>query len=227
MKSDNEQEQHILDTWHCNAGPWTEAVREHQIRSRREVTDQAIIEAVTSLNPHTALDIGCGEGWLARRLHRQGIQVTGIDAIAALIETARKAGGGDFRLIAYEALSEGKLDVKSDVAICNFSLLGKRSVQMLLKAIPAQLNAHGHLVIQTLHPVIACGDAPYQDGWRAGSWAGFGDRFTNPAPWYFRTLASWLALLSESGFTVVRIQEPLDKTTGKPASVVFIARAQA
>lgn len=226
MKSDNEREQHILDTWHSNAGPWTNAVREQQIRSRREVTDRAIIEAVTSLNPRTALDIGCGEGWLARALHRHGIQATGIDAIAELIESAQKAGGGDFRCLSYEAFNESGLDVKVDVAICNFSLLGKHSVQLLLEAIPAHLNSQGSLVIQTLHPVVACGDAPYQDGWRAGSWSGFGDRFSNPAPWYFRTLASWFALLKESGFSVTEIREPLDKATGKPASVIVIARPQ-
>jgi hypothetical protein len=28
------------------------------------------------------------------------------------------------------------------------------------------LNAGGTAIVQTLHPVIACGDAPYVDGWR-------------------------------------------------------------
>ena len=79
--------------------------------------------------------------------------------------------------------------------MCNFSLLGKESVDSLIAALPFYLDDTGYLIIQTLHPVAACGDNPYQDGWREGSWLGFSNDFSDPAPWYFRTVDSWSALL--------------------------------
>ena len=71
----------------------TQAIRNQEIASRKLVTDAAIIAAIKARCPATVLDIGCGEGWLARRLAEQGMRVTGVDAIPALIDTA-SAGGG-------------------------------------------------------------------------------------------------------------------------------------
>ena len=77
--------------------------------------------------------------------------------------------------------------------------------------------------MQTLHPTLACGDLPYRDGWRLGSWSGFNDDFIDPAPWYFRTLSSWIELFIESGFKLLEMREPIHPLTQKPASVIFIA----
>ncbi len=81
------------------------------------------------------------------------------------------------------------------------------------------------MIIQTPHPVIAGGDEPYVDGWREGSWAGCGDSFSRPAPWYFRTVESWVKLFLHSGLQVVELREPVHPVTGKPASLILIARA--
>jgi hypothetical protein len=81
------------------------------------------------------------------------------------------------------------------------------------------------LVIQTLHPVIAAGESPYADGWRQGSWTGFSDDFSDPAPWYFRTMESWVRLLRDSGFVLRELREPVHPISGKPASVIFVAEA--
>jgi hypothetical protein len=109
------------------------------------------------------------------------------------------------------------------MVVCNFSLLGKKSVDGLLRAIPTLLKPDGVLIVQTLHPLVACGDLPYVDGWRAGSWAGFGPNFGDAPPWYFRTLGTWLELIVSSGLTLRALQEPLDPRTGRPASVLFRA----
>jgi 2-polyprenyl-3-methyl-5-hydroxy-6-metoxy-1,4-benzoquinol methylase len=215
----------ILDAWQRNAVPWTTAVREQQIESRRLVTDQAIIEATLSRSPRSVLDIGCGEGWLARALAASGIDVIGIDAVPALIEQARQADGGDFRVMTYEDMAAGKLTASVDAVVCNFALLGNESVAGLFDAVRSLLNPHGSLLVQTLHPLVACGDQPYQDGWREGSWAGFNADFRDPAPWYFRTLESWIRLFAEHGFQLLELREPLHPQTHQPASVIFIAQA--
>ena len=213
----------IVDSWHTNAEPWTSAVREQRIESRRLVTDRAIVDAVMSRKPESVLDLGCGEGWLVRALGAQGVQrVIGVDVVPALIDQARTAGGGDFRVASYDAITRGELEVTVDVAVANFALIGKDAVDALIQSAPGLLRPGGALVIQTLHPVIACGDLPYSNGWRTGSWAGFSDDFTDPAPWYFRTLESWVQLIASSGLTLVEMREPIHPNTNLPASVVFI-----
>ena len=212
----------IVESWQRNATPWTAAVREDQIESRRLVTNQAIIDAVLGRSPKTILDIGCGEGWLARALSKHGIRAIGVDVVPELIEEARRGGGGDFRVVSYEEIAAGKLDAEVDVAIANFSLIGEESVENLLASVPSLLTPRGALIVQTLHPVVATGDQPYRDGWRSGSWTGFSEHFTDPAPWYFRTLESWIALLGASGFHLRELREPVHPATGKPASVIFI-----
>src|SRR5918999_4033222 len=92
----------IIDSWLKNAEPWTTAVRQNQIESRRLVTNRAIVETVLERRPHSALDIGCGEGWLARQLAEHGVNVIGIDVVPSLIEQAWRSGGGDFRVASYE-----------------------------------------------------------------------------------------------------------------------------
>ena len=223
MKNDPFSDARVLDAWQQNARPWTRAVREERIASRKLVTNEAIVDAVLSKAPATALDIGCGEGWLSRALSEEGIEVLGVDAIPDLIEQAKQAGGGEFRVMSYEDIAAGKLHETFDVVVANFALIGKDSVDRMIARVPELLNNGGSLIIQTLHPVIARGELPYADGWREGSWAGIDGDFSTPAPWYFRTIESWVELLEQSGLDALDVREPLHPETGVPASVIFIA----
>jgi 2-polyprenyl-3-methyl-5-hydroxy-6-metoxy-1,4-benzoquinol methylase len=209
----------ILASWMKNTDPWTAAVRSGEIESRTLVTNQAIIAAVRCHSARTGIDIGCGEGWLVRALG--DIDMVGVDASAGLIDQARQAGGGDFSVMSYEDIGAGKLQRQFDVAVCNFSLIGKESVEGVFRAALSFLNPGGALLVQTVHPLSACGDHPYVDGWREGSWAGFSSDFTDPPPWYFRTLESWVRLFTENGLNLLELREPIHPKTGKPASALF------
>lgn len=213
----------IVASWRQNASPWTSAVREGQIESRRLCTNQAIVDAILSCSPTTVIDMGCGEGWLARALAERGIRVRGLDVVPELIDAARLAGGGEFQIASFEDVIAGKVTTCTDVVVCNFSLLGNESVAGLFRAVPSLLNPGGSMIVQTLHPKTACGDNAYQDGWREGSWDGFSTDFTDPAPWYFRTLESWEQLFIESGFRLREIREPAHPESQETLSVIFVA----
>lgn len=215
-------EEKIVGSWIRNSDSWTVAVREARIRSRTLVTNDAIVDAVLDRAPETVLDLGCGEGWLSRALATRGIRVVGVDVVPTFVDAAKKAGGGDFYLLSYEELATGKLKLAVDTIVCNFALFGETSVEGLFRTVPTLLNPRGSFIVQTLHPLMACGDLPYEDGWRKGSWSGFSEDFTDPAPWYFRRLESWVNLFVENGFRLVEVREPLHPATGKPASVIFV-----
>jgi SAM-dependent methyltransferase len=107
-----------------------------------------------------------------------------------------------------------------DVVACNFSLLDEYPTA-LLDALRRVLRAGGALVIQTVHPWTAAGEGAYHDGWRTETFAGFGEGFAAPMPWYFRTLASWTAVVAAAGYTLAELREPLHPDTGRPASLIL------
>jgi SAM-dependent methyltransferase len=212
----------IIDAWQRNADPWTTAVRGGEIETRVLVTNGAIVDTVRAVAPQTGVDLGCGEGWLIRALPE--VRMVGVDAIAGLVDTARAAGGGEFRQLSYEQIAAGQLALSVDVAVCNFSLIGNEAVDGLFRAAPTYLRRGGHMIVQTVHPFGSCGEAPYKDGWREGSWAGFNSGFQDAPPWYFRTMASWIALFARHGFHLRELREPLHPNTGKPASLILVGQ---
>jgi 2-polyprenyl-3-methyl-5-hydroxy-6-metoxy-1,4-benzoquinol methylase len=218
-------ERQILQTWTQNAQPWISAISHNQIESRLLVTNAAIVNAVCSLQPTNTWDVGCGEGWLCRALQQKGIACTGTDAIAALVEKAKAAGEGKFEQAAYQQIITGEYQPpeKYEVVVFNFSLFGNELLAGLLRKMREHLNKDGHLVIQTLHPLAALADEKYQDGWRQGSWQGFSSDFVDPAPWYYRTMGSWVSLLLDAGYQLTQMIEPVHPHTGMPASLILIA----
>jgi 2-polyprenyl-3-methyl-5-hydroxy-6-metoxy-1,4-benzoquinol methylase len=232
MKSEDPRELEIIRAWHANAAPWSDAIRTASIASRTLVTNQAIVDAVSSVAPKHVLDVGCGEGWLARELADRGIRTTGIDAIPELISQAVSRASTvdpalcpEFFVVDYATIANRHWrGGPFDAAVCNFSLLGADSVEALLGGLRFYLQESGRLIIQTLHPVAACGDLPYRDGWRPGSWSGFSSDFRNPAPWYFRTIESWGELLHRCGFEIADCREPTAAGAVTPASIIWIGR---
>jgi 2-polyprenyl-3-methyl-5-hydroxy-6-metoxy-1,4-benzoquinol methylase len=211
-------------SWQANADAWTAAVRERRIESRRLVTDAAIVQAILALAPGRVLDLGCGEGWLCRGLAEHGIEAVGVDACAPLIAVARQAGcaRAQYRVCGYAELESQAAQLgRFDLLVCNFALL-EEPLAPTLNALHGLLAAGGRLLVQTLHPWRACNDAGYRDGWRVERFAGFGEGFAEPMPWFFRTLESWLALFTETGWRLQWLQEPLHPESEQPVSLLLL-----
>ena len=222
----DDAERRLQRSWRANAAAWTRAVREQRIPSRRAGTDAAILDAVLATGAERILDVGCGEGWLARALAAHGRDVVGIDASAELIAAANELGGARFETLSYADLDAHAADLgRFDAAVCNFALLGE-DFATPLRALGRALRPGGRLLVQTVHPWTACGEAPYVDGWRLETFAGFGDGFDAPMPWYFRTLGAWLAAFDASGYAVEHVIEPVDAASGRPLSLLLQAALQ-
>ena len=225
------------ESWRANAEAWTTAVREGAIASRRAGTDAAIVHACRAAVPTLAgaavLDLGCGEGWLARALAEQGAGVLGIDASAPLVEAARAASGTEAAHVpAFAVASYAMLIADPAVAAgpwsliaCNFALLGDPVVPTLA-ACARRLAPDGRLVVQTVHPWVAAGDGAYEPGWREETFATFAIPFPATMPWYFRTLADWSVALAAADLRLLRVDEPLHPETRRPLSLVLTLAAR-
>ncbi|MCU0627739.1 MAG: class I SAM-dependent methyltransferase [Gemmatimonadaceae bacterium] len=192
----------IRATWDANATAWTDAVRGGRIESRRVATDAAIV-AACERQPHgPLLDVGCGEGWLLAALADRGRR----DRYDALVDDASRCAG-PWRTI-----------------VCNFALLDADLVPVL-RALRARLAPDGALLVQTVHPWAALGDARYASAWREERWQAFGDAFAEPMPWYYRTLGDWVRALGDAGFGIARLEEPVHPDTGRPLSLLLQCRS--
>lgn len=221
--SDDDAVERLRHSWQANAHAWTRAVREQRIASRRAGTDAAIVAAVLAGGARRVLDLGCGEGWLARALSAQGLDVVGIDASVALVDAARELGGARFERTSYADLAaNGFAFGDFDAVVCNFALLDA-DLHTPLRAAHACLRPHGHLFVQTLHPLAV--EAPYADGWRVEHFTGL-DGFDEPMPWYFHTLSGWFDALHAAGFVVDGLHEPPDPASGRPLSLLLRASLQ-
>ena len=212
-------------SWIANASAWCDAVRNQRIESRRAVTDKAIVTAILEDHPGKVLDIGCGEGWLARALNAHDVAVTGVDFSPPLVEAAEALGGGVFMTSSYRELIDEPSLVGSgfDTIVANFSLLDDKTEDLLSALLPV-LSVDGRLIIQTAHPLFVSADGGYIDGWRTETFQGFPGVWLESMPWYFRTLGSWSQVLTGSGYALVQIREPMYPDRPVPASIIFISR---
>ena len=217
------QEQKIINSWLANAGNWAAIIDSNSIESRKLATNKAIIDVVCNSNPVSVLDVGCGEGWLAKELYDKGIDVTGVDVVTELIEKAKQKIDADFFVASYADIYSNQVSLPEpfDAIVINFALIAKESTENLLAALPRYLSESGKLFIQTLHPHSRKAIDDYTTGWKEGSWDGLGEQFTMPYQWYFRTLEDWLLLLNQSGFSNSKVTEVLHPHSGKPLSVIF------
>lgn len=213
----------LVESWSTNADRWRDVIAQGAIASRRLATDAAIVEAVRSLAPQTILDVGCGEGWLARALRPHVASAVGFDVSPELIEHARAAGGDiDYRVASYAEVIDSPEVIGGgfEAIAINFALLDPAAGE-LLAALRRIAAPGGALVIQTLHPCELGGT--YVDGWRTEQFTTFGAERWAPMPWYFRTFGSWLRLIGEH-WRVESVTEPLNPETQRPASLLVVAR---
>ena len=222
VTSDHNAEQQIRHSWHQNAAAWTRAVRTGSIRSRTAGTDAAIVHVILERSPDSVLDVGCGEGWLSRRLASAGVQAVGFDGSPELIASARSEGGADYHVLSYDdfALRPEAIVGRFAVIAFNFALLGQK-IESVLRAAASKLSADGRLVIQTVHPLTTAGER-YEDGWRLETFAGLDTGFKESMPWYYRTMGSWVSELAAADLQLTALHEPLNPEDARPLSLILV-----
>ena len=213
----------ITESWKLNYPEWIKAIDEKTIGSR-EITSPAIYDTICQYKPESVLDLGCGEGWLTRKLMEAGIKSVGIDATEGLIDRAKEKGGA-FYVKTYETIIEEQSVPQApyEAVVLNFCLYHREETGQLLGTLKHLLHKRRLVMIQTLHPFAFAGTGfAYEDQWIADSWKGLKGNFHSPHTWYYRTLEGWMAMFERSGLRVVTVKEPKAPQATVPSSIIFV-----
>jgi SAM-dependent methyltransferase len=166
------------------------------------------------------LDLGCGFGWFCRWAREHGAaSVLGIDVSERMLARAR-ASTADPAITYLRADLEciELAEASFDLAYSSLALHYLGNLGGLLASVFRALSPGGHLVFSVEHPVFT---APTRPGWTVGadgrkswpvdSYLCEGRRRTD---WLgkgvikqHRTLASYLTLLLQLGFVLLRVEE--------------------
>jgi trans-aconitate methyltransferase len=143
------------------------------------------------------LDLGCGDGALSRRLVDVGCTVVGVDASAAQVDAARRAGI-DARVSSGEALA---FDREFDAVFSNAALHWMKSARAVIDGVYRALVPGGRFVAEF-------GGQGCVKAIRTALSEALGRRGIDGAtldPWYFPSVEEYSALLSEGGFHIEAI----------------------
>lgn len=184
------------------------------------------------LRPETGmrvLDVACGQGVLARRLGAQGVAVTGVDASAQLIASARSRSGDGMRAMPEFKVGDAR-ELASmglggfDAAACVMALGNIEPVSPVMEGVAGALRPGGAFVFVIAHPAFR---APGQSSWewdeegqkqyrRVEGYLSAGQHAIQMHPgkdasivtWTFhRPLQSYVKALADAGFVVESIEE--------------------
>lgn len=206
------------DFWNSNAQNWLDALTQGAIPSRKCTDDaiRCILGEATSL-----LDVGCGEGWLARSLPQT--RYLGIDGSAELIRLARSQSPqnsrAEFEQVSYDNIIRGQWapDWNFQKIVFNFSLL-EDNVAEVLQAAGGWLDNDGELIIQTIHPCFKLD--PYQEQWHEETFSKTGIVYRGKMFWHAKTMQGWFMQFHAAGLVTTREFEP--SIDGAPVSVIFV-----
>lgn len=215
-------ESFILHSWNENAVRWNALIDEDKLESRRLATNEAIVQVLRSIQCEQILDVGCGEGWLVRRMNQEGRNCLGIDGSSELIQLAQSKGQGTYQCLSYGDIIAG-LPIEESPFECivfNFALFGKDDTAALLRNLQAHLTAVGKLVIQSLHPDVT--ESKGNSSWKADVWKGLPGNFTDTYAWYQRSMEDWKMLFRDCQLHIEHIHESFHPHTQSPLSVIFV-----
>lgn len=142
------------EAWNAAAHDWVERIR-GGMGGRVHAHDASIYDLLPPPRGLT-LDVGCGEGRLARELAGRGYDVVGVDASEALINEARAADpSGRYEVASIDALPFA--DGAAELAVCVNVLPHIHDLQAAAGELARVLASGGTLLIGTIHPVAQAG----------------------------------------------------------------------
>lgn len=156
----------MRDAWERYAADWVRWAREPGHDSYWQFHGQRFFELVPPPGRLT-LDLGCGEGRLARDLKALGHRVVAVDASPTMVEAARVADS-ELDVVEADAARLPFHDGFADLVVAFMSLQDVDDMAGAVREAARILDPGGHLVAAVVHPINAGGrfetgdpDAPF------------------------------------------------------------------
>lgn len=150
--------QSLRDAWDRNAADWMRWARSTEL-------DHAFwrmnLPALVDLLPPPSgitLDLGCGEGRVARELKRAGHNVVGIDSSQALVAAAREADPG-FDVQVADATQTPFPNDHFSLVVASMSLMNMDDLPRVVAEVARVLRPGGLFCFSIIHPINSWGDA--------------------------------------------------------------------
>ena len=145
----------LSEHWERHAADWTRWAREPGHDSYWRFHRDSFLELLPPPGRLT-LDVGCGEGRLARDLKERGHNVRAFDASPALVEAAREAEP----LLEVIQADAGALPVEdgaSDLVVSFMVLMNLDDLEGVVHEAARVLDPGGHFCVAITHPINTAG----------------------------------------------------------------------
>ncbi len=221
----------VAEAWRRLADYWIGKIGEDGDLYHRELIDPALLRVLGPVAELRLLDLGCGTGYLARKLARRGATVTGIDLTEPLIAHARSREAeeplGIIYYVADAACLDRLGDATFDVVMSNMVLMATPDAEGAIREAGRVLRPGGRFVASMKHPCFDTGSA---SGWlvettnRTVTISRKVTRYREPhadtVPWpvgegerretpeYHRPLSWYVRTLRAAGLAVTEFEEP-------------------
>jgi ubiquinone/menaquinone biosynthesis C-methylase UbiE len=194
------------------------------------IINPCLMDLVGDATGKTLLDLGCGEGHLARQLAdmtRRDIRIIAVDASAKMIQIAKEKSAGYANCLTFQHADAGDLaeirDDSIDIALCNMALMDIKNCRQAIQEVSRTLRRRGIFVFSILHPCFFTPGSEWLraesgdvTGWKvdnyhlALAWKSVvKSRMNNQTYYFHRTLEDYCSMLCECGFAIVSIREPI------------------
>ena len=169
------------------------------------------------------LDIGCGEGQVARRIAGLGMEVVGLDPTPSQINVARdRAGGPCYARARGEALP--CRSAAFDAVVLCLALEHVDDYETAIGEVARVLEPGGRFVLVLCHPLLQAPGSGWVDDrilgeqyWRVGAYLRDDRRFDEVAPgvhllFIHRPLSRYVHAMGEAGLLIDDMEEPAPPT---------------
>jgi SAM-dependent methyltransferase len=198
---------------------WTAMIRDEINPFRKFVTDPALFKLLDGWpQGMSILELGCGEGYVARRLAQQGHDVTGLDLSFPLLRAAAAAEqhGSDF--VHGDVLQLPFCNEAFDAAVSNFLIIELPDPAAAIAETARVLKPGGRFLFEIVHPFCFTNNAGRTSGQRVTDYFTsqyFEERFvidgrTSPlkSVRYHHPLSLYTQALTQYGFHITALAEP-------------------
>jgi SAM-dependent methyltransferase len=207
------------DLWEDHAGWWQEGFT---AGADPEYEEQILPMAARHLEGvRRVLDVGCGEGQIARLAVGLGAAAVGVDPTSAQIGEARNRGGGP----TYARAAAGHLPFRSagfDAVVACLVFEHIADVDAAIAEVARVLTPGGRFLFFLNHPLLQTPDSgwiddqildPPEQYWRIGPYLREDETIEEVEkgvfiPFIHRPLSRYVNALADVGLTVHRMEEP-------------------